>query len=316
MQSGATFTNNASPGGGVNKFSAAKVDGSTMPAWMSKASNKLSYSCTTDRGDNATRISTPVPLRCGPTIRYATCAVSTSNGIDFLSFHRINVSCSSAFLEGFSAVTNAIRAVSSGTTTAISDPLNRTCDSSCRTTGRIASTLVSIGRFAAALSTAALRLEFTPATITCLDVSSQAHNGACGLNSSVIVSTKFLLNECDLIDFLQCGRAGKDFRESRFTQEGHPFIVSGALDFRCWPSLDDHFANVVGQVQQLMNCGASPESRSIAFQTALTFVKRKVTILIGGQAGLHQHLVRILRYLFAIRANDSHEALGKNAIQG
>jgi len=31
MQSGAIFTNSTSPGGGVNRFNAASVDGSTIP---------------------------------------------------------------------------------------------------------------------------------------------------------------------------------------------------------------------------------------------------------------------------------------------
>src|SRR5262245_7809670 len=131
MQSGATLTNNVSTADGGKRFNAAKVEGKTMPAWMSSELNSASYSWTTERGDNAARISTPVPPRCGPRIRYATCAVSTSNGMDFLSFHRMNVCCSSTFFDGCSAVKNAIRDVSSGTTTAISDPLNPTCDKSC-----------------------------------------------------------------------------------------------------------------------------------------------------------------------------------------
>src|SRR5262245_3100329 len=225
MQSGATLTNNVSAADGGKRFNAAKVEGKTMPARIYSEIDNDPDSSTTERGDNAARISTPVPPRCGPRMRYATCAVSTSNGMDFLSFHRMNVCCSSAFFDGRSAVKNAIRAVSSGTTTAISDPLNPTCDRSCWTIGRAASGLPPAGNSVPNFSAILLRCEFTAATMTCLDVNSHAHNGACGLKNSVMVSTTLLLNECDLVDFLQSSDASKDFRESVITKKRHAFFV-------------------------------------------------------------------------------------------
>jgi hypothetical protein len=110
-------------------------------------------------------------------MRYATCAVSTSKGIDFLSFHRMNVCCSSGLLDGISAVKNAMRAVLSGTTTAISDPLNLTSDKSACTRGRASLTSFPVDNSAANLSEILFRREFTPAMITCLVVSSHDHSG-------------------------------------------------------------------------------------------------------------------------------------------
>ena len=53
-----------------------------------------------------------------------------------------------------------------------------------------------------------LRLRSTPARMTCLDVSSQAHKGTWGLKTSVSFSASPLSNECDLVNFFQCRDAG------------------------------------------------------------------------------------------------------------
>src|SRR5215475_1273255 len=97
-------------------------------------------------------------------------SVGYLKGIDFLSFQRMNVRRSSGLLDGFSAVKNAIRAVLSGTTTAISDPLNPASDRSARTTGRAESTAGPVGNSAAHFSAIRFRREFTPAMIACFEV--------------------------------------------------------------------------------------------------------------------------------------------------
>ena len=71
---------------------------------------------------------------------------------------------------------------------------------------------------------------FTPAMMMCFDVSSQAHSGTCGLNTSVIFSTSPLLNECDLIDLFQCRYTREYLGERRVAKERHTFRVGGALD--------------------------------------------------------------------------------------
>src|SRR5437867_4181823 len=152
---------------------------------------------------------------------------------------------SSELLDRFSAVMNAMRAVSSGTTTAISDPLNPAWARIWLMRGRVASTFFPAGNSATDLLATRLRCEFTPATIPCLDVNSHAHNGASGLKNSVIVSTRPLLNECDLVDYLQRGDSCKDFRESGVAQERHAFVMRHPLDFRRWFFLNDHFTNTI-----------------------------------------------------------------------
>src|SRR5437773_2659972 len=102
----------------------------------------------------------------------------------------------------------------------------------------------------------------------CFDVSSQAHNGTCGLNTSVIFSTSPLLNECDLVDFFQRRNPRKYFLERGIAEERHTFIMGGALDFGCGPPLDDHFANVIGKIQQLVNRGPAAESGAVAIEAA------------------------------------------------
>src|SRR5262245_54674407 len=159
---------------------------------------------------------------------------------------------SSGSLEGFSTDKKAMRAVPSGTTTAISDPLKPTRDNTWPMIDRAAvmpSTLPSgdgeerrlSGSSAANTPVMLLRREFTPATITCFDVNSQAHSGACGLKTSVTLSARPLLNECNLVDFLQRGDARKDLLQRVVAQEGHALFVRHLLDFRRRPSLDDHF---------------------------------------------------------------------------
>src|SRR6185369_7152718 len=134
------------------------------------------------------------------------------------------------FFEGFSAVRNAMRTTSSGTTTAISDPLNPASDNSWRTTGRAASAFEPPVNSAANLFAILVRPEFTPATATYVDVISHAQWGAWGLKTSVMVSTRLLLNERDLIDFLQRRDACKDFRKRRLAQGTHAFLVRRSLD--------------------------------------------------------------------------------------
>src|SRR5437868_6526788 len=132
------------------------------------------------------------------------------------------------------------------------------------------------------------RCRFTPATMMCFEVSSQAHSGACGLNTSVIFSTSPLLNECNLVNFFKCRRTGEDLRERRFAKRRHSLIKGGALDFGSGPSFGDHFANVVGKVEEFVNRSAAAKSSTIAFQTTLAFIEGEIAVLIQIQTGLEQ----------------------------
>src|SRR5438105_7227064 len=129
---------------------------------------------------------------------------------------------------------------------------------------------------------------FTPATMMCFDVSSQAHSGTCGLNTSVIFSTSPLLNECDLIDFFQRRCTREYLGERRLAEERHAFFAGSALDFGRRPSFDDHFANVIGKIQQLVDGRLPAESRAVAVEAAFAFIECEVAIFLGLQPGLDQ----------------------------
>src|SRR5215472_4439686 len=282
---------------------------------MSMESKSVSYSSTTERGDRATSISTPDPERFGPRTRNATWAVSTSNGTVFLSFQRMKVSWSSLVFERRSEVRNAIRAVSSGTTTTISDPLKPACFNASRTFERADPISVPGGRSMAHLSVICIRRGFTPATMRWCEVSSHAHRGSCGLNTSVTLSRSPLSNECHLVNFLQGRDARKYFRERRLTEKRHAFFVRDSLDFGCRSFFNDHFANPVREIEQLVNCSPAAISGAVALQTTLPFIEGEVAILFDLQTGLDQDLFRLTDGLPAVRTDHPHQALREDAVQ-
>src|SRR5437868_2121889 len=112
----------------------------------------------------------------------------------------------------------------------------------------------------------------------CLGVNSQAQNGVCGLTISVIFSASPLLNERNLIYFFQCRGACKYFGQRGFPEGSHAFVVRRPLDFGSGSSFDDHFTNVIGKIEQLVNCGTAPKTCAVAFQTALTLIEIKLTV--------------------------------------
>src|SRR5437868_2303051 len=80
-----------------------------------------------------------------------------------------------------------------------------------------------------------------------------------------------LLNESHLIDFFQRCDAIANFSETAFAQRDHAFFTGGTLDFRSRPTIYNHFADAVGQVQQFADGGASVETRAGAFQASSAF---------------------------------------------
>src|ERR1051325_10701683 len=160
----------------------------------------------------------------------------------------MNDACSFGSFDGFSAVTNAMRAVSSGTTATISLPVKPVSLKSCLSISRTKSpsrtfgseyevARVPAGSAEAAFARTAVRLRFTPATIRCFEVSSQAHCGTCGLTISISLSTTLLLNESDLVYFFKRRYPVEHLCERGVAQECHAFVMGSAFDFRCRPSL-------------------------------------------------------------------------------
>src|SRR5690349_14698916 len=77
-----------------------------------------------------------------------------------------------------------------------------------------------------------------------------------------------LLNEGHLIDFLERRDALAHFRQRGVAQKRHAFLASGTFDLGGGTPVDDHFANVVGQIQEFGNGAAAAESRAGAFQAS------------------------------------------------
>src|SRR5580704_9383317 len=80
-----------------------------------------------------------------------------------------------------------------------------------------------------------------------------------------------LLNEGHLVDFAQRGEASAHFAQRRIAQELHAGIARGALDFGSGPAIDDHFANVVGEIEKFGDRRAATIAAAGAFQAAIPF---------------------------------------------
>ena len=59
-------------------------------------------------------------------------------------------------------------------------------------------------------------------------------------------------------------------------RKGHARFLRGALDFRSGPAIDDHFANMIRQVQQFGDCGASVIARARTFQASRAIGERNL----------------------------------------
>src|ERR1700722_12929919 len=74
------------------------------------------------------------------------------------------------------------------------------------------------------------------------------------------------LNERHLINFLESCKPGANLRQTRVTKERHSRILGGTLNLGGRPAINDHFADGVGQVQQLRNSRSAVIAASGPFQ--------------------------------------------------
>src|SRR6266545_3389021 len=81
------------------------------------------------------------------------------------------------------------------------------------------------------------------------------------------------LDERHFVDFPQRGDALADLLHSRFAQERHAFFAGQALDFGSGALVQNHFADAVGQVEQLMDGGAAAEPGAAALKAPGAFHK-------------------------------------------
>src|SRR5579863_1031318 len=82
-----------------------------------------------------------------------------------------------------------------------------------------------------------------------------------------------LVKERHLINFAQGGGAAADFGEAGIAQEGHAFFLGDALDFGSGATIDDHFADVVGEIEKLGDGGTAAIAAAGTFQATGAFVK-------------------------------------------
>src|ERR1035438_3085858 len=77
------------------------------------------------------------------------------------------------------------------------------------------------------------------------------------------------LNKRDLVDLFQRSQSTLHSINCRLAKEMHSFVARRPPDFAAWPLGQDHLAHGIGQFQQLMNGGTSPEPRARALNAAL-----------------------------------------------
>src|SRR5216684_127995 len=124
-----------------------------------------------------------------------------------------------------------------------------------------------------------------------------------------------LLNESHLVDFFQCRDAGADFGQAALAQRDHAFFAGDALDLRGRAAIHNHFANAVGEVQQLADGRAAVESGAGTFQASGALDQRYGRPHRGIEAGFGQFLGRMFLRPLAVGADYADQALGHDAVE-
>ena len=114
---------------------------------------------------------------------------------------------------------------------------------------------------------------------------------------------------------MQGRNAGENLLQSGLPQARQPFGLCRAPDLRTGPPLDNHFADIIRQIQQFVNSCAAAIAGVIAGVTADVHVERPVTVLFGLEAGFHQLGVTRMIRPFAVSTEHTNQALGQNAVE-
>src|SRR6267154_2395677 len=126
---------------------------------------------------------------------------------------------------------------------------------------------------------------------------------------------EMLLNESHLVDFLQGSNPVANLGEAAFAQGDHAFFASDALDLRGGPAVDDHFADAVGQVEQLADGGAAVEAGTGAFEATAALNQSYPGPCGGVETGFRQFFRGVFFRAFAILADHANQTLGHDAVQ-
>src|SRR3954453_14783160 len=87
------------------------------------------------------------------------------------------------------------------------------------------------------------------------------------------------VDERYLVDLAQGRRSLQYFFQGRFTEEDHPLVVRRFLDLRGRTAVEDHGADAVGEVEQLVDRLPSVEAGAVALQAARSFEERVIEVL-------------------------------------
>src|ERR1041385_5216779 len=88
-----------------------------------------------------------------------------------------------------------------------------------------------------------------------------------------ILHSSTSVDERDLINLPQGRRSFHHFLQRRLAQEGHPFLFRGLLDLRRRAAIENHGADVIGEIEQLGDGLPSVEAGAVALQAARAFVE-------------------------------------------
>src|SRR5438105_14390851 len=81
-------------------------------------------------------------------------------------------------------------------------------------------------------------------------------------------------DEGDFIDLFQRGNARLYFIKRRLAQEAHSLVTGGATDLRGRLLGQDHLADAIAEIEELVDRRASLEAGAGAFDAAFTLAKR------------------------------------------
>src|SRR5260370_3533271 len=87
-------------------------------------------------------------------------------------------------------------------------------------------------------------------------------------------------NERHLVDLFERRDAEVGFFDRRFPEERHALVSRHAFDFRRRTLVENHFADVLAQVEQFVDGGAPAEPGAAALEAARAFIELDVAPLL------------------------------------
>src|ERR1700674_585260 len=122
-------------------------------------------------------------------------------------------------------------------------------------------------------------------------------------------------DEGDLVNLFQCSQPDSYFIQSGLTQEPHALIASGSPALGSALLQQNHFADTVAQIEQLVDGSSPAESRPSTFNAALSFIEVDLRPHLRIEAAGLENPGGIVRFRGAGFENQPHQPLRQNAVQ-